>query len=128
MIIRDLIVKRDICKLELESDGIEMRGSYGISQCCTVLDVRRLRDALRDVLEEMLALKQQSSELRSSMHDKKDEARSRVEMNIGQLRSRKEECHKTAKGDGDKNNKEDICGVTYVKGIQTFVGPLPELT
>jgi chromosome segregation ATPase len=77
-------------------ETVSKREEAMVSHDVTLLDVRRLRDALRDVLEEILALKQQASESRSSMHDKKDEARSRVEINIGQLRSRKEECHKTA--------------------------------
>jgi chromosome segregation ATPase len=67
-----------------------------VSHDVTLLDVRRLRDMLRSLLEEIILLKQQDSEARSSMQEKKDVALSRVEINMGQLRTRKEECHKTA--------------------------------
>lgn len=77
-------------------DTVSKREEAMVSHDITLLDVRRLRDALRSLLEDIIALKQQASEAHSSMRDKKDEALGRVEINMSQLRTRKEECHKTA--------------------------------
>ena len=77
-------------------ETVSKREEAMVSHDVTLLDVRRLRDTLRSLLEEMISLKQQESTSRSSMKDKKQEAQSRVDANSGQLRTRKEECHKTA--------------------------------
>lgn len=75
---------------------VSKREEAMVSHDVTLLDVRRLRDTLRSLLEEIILLKQQDSTSRSAMKEKKQEAQSNVEANIGQLRTRKEECHKAA--------------------------------
>ena len=77
-------------------ETVSKREEAMVSHDVTLLDVRRLRDALRSLLEEIISLKQQQSESSVSMRNKKDEAQSIVDINMGQLRSRKEEFHKTA--------------------------------
>jgi hypothetical protein len=96
--------KRKIDGIDLEiysseqslKDTVSKREEAMVSHDITLLDVRRLRDALRSLLEDIIALKQQASQVQSSMREKRDEALGRVEINMGQLRTRKEECHKTA--------------------------------
>ena len=67
-----------------------------VSHDVTLLDVRRLRDSLRSLLEEVYSLKQQHANSSSSMQDKKDEALSVNEAKMAQLRLSKEERHKSA--------------------------------
>ena len=77
-------------------ETVSKREEAMVSHDVTLLDVRRLRDTLRGLLEEIILLKQQQSESSTSMRNEKDKAQSIVDINMGQLRSRKEEFHKTA--------------------------------
>ena len=67
-----------------------------VSHDVTLLDVPRLRDNLRSLLQEVYSLKQQDIQTLSYNQDKKDEVRRRIEINMSHLRTRKEERHKTA--------------------------------
>lgn len=62
----------------------------------TVLDVRRLRDSLRSLLEEVYSLKDQAAKSSTSTQEKKEEIIKLNEHKIGQLRIAKEERHKSA--------------------------------
>jgi len=67
-----------------------------VSHDVTLLDVRRLRDSLRTLLEEVHTLRQQAIESASIMREKKDEAVSINEVKSAQLRISKDERHKSA--------------------------------
>eukprot|EP00804_Cyclotella_cryptica_P030290 CCRYP_019230-RA/>CCRYP_019230-RA protein AED:0.00 eAED:0.00 QI:1671/1/1/1/0/0/2/16/518 len=77
-------------------ETLSKREEAMVSHDITLLDVRRLRDTLRNLLGEVCSLKQQDVESLFSMQEKKNEALSRIEINMSQLRSRKEERHKAA--------------------------------
>ena len=67
-----------------------------VSHDVTLLDVRRLRDSLRDLLEEIYSLKEHAAKSASSMQDKKDQIVSFNESKMAQLRASKDERHKSA--------------------------------
>jgi chromosome segregation ATPase len=67
-----------------------------VSHDVTLLDVRRLRDSLRDLLEEIYSLKEHAAKAASSMQDKKDQIVSVNESKMAQLRASKDERHKSA--------------------------------
>lgn len=67
-----------------------------VSHDVTLLDVRRLRDSLRDLLEEIYSLKEHAAKSASSMQDKKDQIVSVNESKMAQLRASKDERHKSA--------------------------------
>ncbi|KAL7441414.1 hypothetical protein ACHAXM_007821 [Skeletonema potamos] len=60
------------------------------------LDVRRLRDSLRDLLEELCAVEKQRRESKSIIEDKKDEAVGVNEAKRSELRTSKDDHHKAA--------------------------------
>jgi chromosome segregation ATPase len=60
----------------------------------TVLDVRRLRDSLRNLLVAVYSLKDQAAKSSSSMEEKKKEIIKLIKSKISQLRISKEERHK----------------------------------
>ena len=67
-----------------------------VSHDVTLLDVRRLRDSLRNLLEEVCSLKQQHIDSSSSMQEKKEEMLSINEVTMAQLRVTKDKRHKSA--------------------------------
>lgn len=67
-----------------------------VSHDVTLLDVRRLRDSLRSLLEEVCFLKQRAADSSSSMQENKEEIISVNEVKMAQLRASKEERHKSA--------------------------------
>ncbi len=62
----------------------------------TVIDVRRLRDSLRNLLEEVYSLRDQAAMSSSSMQEKKKEIIKLQERKLAQLRISKEARHKSA--------------------------------
>ena len=67
-----------------------------VSHDVTLLDVRRLRDSLRDLLVEIYSLKEHAAKSESCMQDKKDQIVSVNESKMAQLRASKDERHKSA--------------------------------
>lgn len=67
-----------------------------LSHDVTLLDVRRLRDSLRDLLEELNSLKEQAAISGSSMQGKKEQMVSSNQHKTAQLRTAKDERHKAA--------------------------------
>lgn len=67
-----------------------------VSHDVTLVDVRRLRDSLRSLLEEVHSLKQQAADSTASMQEKKEEKLSSNDVKMSQLRISKEERHKSA--------------------------------
>lgn len=66
-----------------------------VSHDVTLLDVRRLRDSLRDLLEEIYSLKEHAAESASSMQQEKERIVSLNEGKIAQLRASNDERHKS---------------------------------
>lgn len=62
----------------------------------TVLDVRRLRDSLRNLLQAVYSLKDQAAKSSASMQEKKEEIINLNERKISQLRISKDDRHKSA--------------------------------
>ncbi len=62
----------------------------------TVLDVRRLRDSLLNLLQAVYSLKDQASKSSTSMQEKKEEIIKLNERKISQLRKSKDDRHKSA--------------------------------
>ena len=67
-----------------------------VSHDVTLLEVRRLRDSLRDLLEEIYSLKEHAAKSTSSMHEKKEQIVSSNEVKTAELRASKDERHKSA--------------------------------
>jgi len=83
------------CEQSLK-DMVTKKEEAMVSHDVTLLDVRRLRDSLRDLLEDVSSLKQKASDSSSSMQEKKDEMLSVNEVKLAQLRASKDERHKSA--------------------------------
>ena len=83
------------CEQSLK-DMVSKKEEALVSHDVTLLDVRRLRDSLRTLLEEVHSLKQQSTESISIMRQKKEDAVSANEAKSAQLRVSKDERHKSA--------------------------------
>ena len=77
-------------------DMITKKEDAMVSHDVTLLDVRRLRDSLRRLLEEVYFLKQEASDSATAMQEKKDEMLSINEVKMTQLRTTKDERHKSA--------------------------------
>ena len=87
----------EICSCELSlKDMVSKKEEAMVSHDVTLLDVRRLRDALRNLLEEVCSLKQQNVESTASIQEKKEMMIDHTEVKMAQLRSSKEEHHKAA--------------------------------
>ncbi len=67
-----------------------------VSRDVLLLDVRRLRDSLRDLLEELCAVEKQRRESKSIIKDKKDDALGVNEAKKCELRTSKDDHHKAA--------------------------------
>ncbi|KAL9190836.1 hypothetical protein ACHAXT_000542 [Thalassiosira profunda] len=95
-----------------------------VSHDVTLLDVRRLRDSLRSLLEEVFSMKQRHADTSASMQDKKDEKSSANDAKSAQLRASKEERHKSAVQlgklkvavDKTKSKYDMISGINASKG------------
>lgn len=77
-------------------DHVAKKEEAMVSHDVTLLDVRRLRDSLRNLLQEVCSLKERSANASVEMREKKDELQSANAAKIAQLRVSKDERHKSA--------------------------------
>ena len=83
------------CETSLK-DIVSKKEETMVSRDVLLLDVRRLRDSLRDVLEELCAVEQQRRESKSVIKEKKEEALGMNEVKRSELRTSKDDHHKAA--------------------------------
>jgi multidrug resistance efflux pump len=67
-----------------------------VSHDVTLLDVRRLRDSLRDILEVLYSLKEHAAKSSSYLQERREQMITLNDDKMAQLRSAKEERHKAA--------------------------------
>jgi chromosome segregation ATPase len=91
----DVGLEINSCEISLK-EMVAKREETMVSHDVTLLDVRRLRDSLRNLLGEVHLLIQQDTEATYSMQEMKEEVLSRNEIKSAQLRTSKEERHKAA--------------------------------
>ena len=83
------------CETSLK-DIVSKKEETMVTRDVLLLDVRRLRDSLRDVLEELCVVEKQRRESKSAIKEKKEEAHGVNEAKRCELRTSKEEHHKAA--------------------------------
>lgn len=102
------------CEMSLK-DIIGRKEEVMVSHDVTLLDVRRRRDSLRNLLEAVWSLKQKKVESFLLMQDRKEEILSHKEVTTAQLRSCNEERHIAAKDLGKMkvylNKIKSKCGM-----------------
>lgn len=91
----DVGLEINSCEISLK-EMVAKREETMVSHDVTLLDVRRLRDSLRNLLGEVHLLIQQDTEATYSMQEMKEEVLSHNENKSAQLRTSKEERHKAA--------------------------------
>ena len=83
------------CETSLK-DIVSKQEETMVSRDVLLLDVRRRRDSLRDVLEELYAVEKQKKEFKSTIDEKREEAVSANEVRRCELRTFKDDHHKAA--------------------------------
>ena len=103
----DVELEISACELNLRKLNTKKEEEM-VSHDLVRLEVRRLRDILRNKVEEVLRLENQSEELSNQMSARKAEIRIHTEVKVAQLRASVDERHKLALELGQRKHQERI--------------------